>query len=174
MLPHTDDGRYHGESLAWLQNIGLDALVINHAPSPTFSYFSSHEFDCASCTLELGKAKPFGHNDLPQFSGIQQGLIALLEDNLELAGPSQPLHVYKVADVLTKSSQQFRLNIADDVKNFTPFPQGFILASDGENQYAVTQETAYILFPNNHVNVGFRAGLLLEKHAELPIPMVTN
>jgi len=163
LLPYLDNGQYDPHMIDWLQNIGLEAVVINHAPAATFSYFSSNQCDAASCTLELGKASPFGHNDLQQFTGIKQGLVNLISGQKPPLSSSSELQVYKVAKVLTKSSEQFKLNLDEQVKNFTAFNKGFILYEDHKNQYPIQQETAYILFPNNHVKVGFRAGLLLQK-----------
>jgi len=173
LLPYLNSGQYDADMINWLQNIGLEAVVVNHAPAATFSYFSSNEFAAASCTLELGKARPFNQNNLQQFSIIEQGLVNLIsgqkiDSNNHVT--SQPvLQAYKVAEVIIKSSEQFKLNLADDVKNFTAFNKDFVLCGDGNNgddghhQYKVKQEIGYILFPNNHVKVGFRAGLLLEK-----------
>lgn len=163
LLPYLQSGQYHQEMIDWLQSIGLEAVVINHAPAATFSYFSSNQFAAASCTLELGKAKPFGENDLQQFTGFQEGLINLITAQQHNAPIKSALQVYKVAEVIVKSSEHFKLNVADDVKNFTAFSKGFNLASDGHIQHLIQQETGYILFPNNQVKVGFRAGLLLEK-----------
>jgi succinylglutamate desuccinylase len=163
LLPYLNSGHYNPQMITWLQHIGLEAVVINHVPAATFSYFSSNEFGAASCTLELGKAKPLNENDLQQFTGIQRGLVNLISDQSNDVLPSTQLQVYKVAEVLIKSSEQFKLNVADDVKNFTPFAKGFILSRDGDTQYRVQQETGYILFPNNHVKIGFRAGLFLQK-----------
>jgi succinylglutamate desuccinylase len=58
---------YSREMLGLLDAAELDALVIHSAPGGTFSHFSSESQTAASCTLELGKAKPFGCNDLQQF-----------------------------------------------------------------------------------------------------------
>lgn len=163
LLPYLNTGSYDHNMLNWLQSIGLEAVVVNHAPAATFSYFSSNEFGAASCTLELGKAKPFSENDLQEFTGIQHGLINLLGGQTNSVPTEPQLQVYQVAEVLIKSSEQFKLNVADDVKNFTPFTKGYILTCDEEAQNRVQQEVGYILFPNNHVRVGFRAGLLLCK-----------
>ena len=169
LLPYLTQGEYNPSMLSWLRNVGLEAIVINHAPSATFSYFSSHQFSASSCTLELGKANPFTKNDLQQFTGIEQGLINLISNQTKKTPSSDKLQVYKVTEVLTKSSEQFKLHIDDNVKNFTPFNKDFILASEGEKYHSVRQETGYILFPNKHVKIGFRAGLLLQKENELSI-----
>ena len=42
--------------------------------------------------------------------------------------------------MINKRSEQFRFLFASDVDNFTEFPQGFVLAEDGELRYTV--ETA--------------------------------
>lgn len=163
LLPYLKSGDYHQAMLDWLQSIGLEALVINHAPAATFSYFSSNQFGAASCTLELGKAKPFGDNDLQEFTGIQEGLLNLITAQQANDSKSSALQIYKVAEVIVKSSDKFTLNVADDVKNFTPFAKGYNLSTDGHIEQPIQQETGYILFPNNKVKVGFRAALLLAK-----------
>lgn len=169
LLPYLQSGRYKPSMIAWLESVGLEALVMNHAPAATFSYFTSDQFAADSCTLELGKAKPFGQNDLSQFLGITQGLIDLLTGLVAEPSNNSTLVVYKVADVLTKLSDQFKLNVADDVANFSEFPKGYIVASDYDSNsnseviYKVEQQSGYIIFPNRHVKNGLRAGLLLAK-----------
>ncbi|MFQ3175897.1 MAG: succinylglutamate desuccinylase [Psychromonas sp.] len=163
ILPYLQSGHYQKNMIAWLQSAGLEALVVNHAPTSTFSYFTSNECAANSCTLELGKARPFGENDLQQFTGIQQGLVNLIVDQEVAIEVNSALAVYKVTEVIIKSSEKFKLNFADDVENFTAFPKGFILASDRDVKYRVEEENGYILFPNNKVKIGFRAGLLLKK-----------
>ena len=78
LLPFINDGHYDRDMLDWLHHAGLEALVINHAPSGTFTFFSSEQCRASSCTLELGKARPFGQNDLNQFALIKHGLISLI------------------------------------------------------------------------------------------------
>lgn len=163
LLPYLDSGRYDQGMIAWLRSAGLDALVVNHAPTATFSYFTSNEFAANSCTLELGKARPFGENDLQQFAKIRRALVNLITDQQIVAEMESALIVYQVAEDIIKLSCQFKLNFADDVKNFSAFPKGFVLASDGKVKYTVQAEQGYILFPNNKVKIGFRAGLSLVK-----------
>ncbi|PKH02835.1 hypothetical protein CXF72_09630 [Psychromonas sp. MB-3u-54] len=105
--------------IVWLQSVGLEALVVNHASVATFSYFSSNEFGASSCTLELGKTRLFGHHDLQQFTGIQQGLVNLIFNQVIESEIHSELPVYKVAGVITKWSEKFKLNLSDNVENFT-------------------------------------------------------
>lgn len=168
LLPYQETERYHPDMLAWLGSVGLQALVVNHAPAATFSYFSSASFNAHSCTLELGKAKAFGENNLNQFTGIREGLKSLIQGQ-QIESSEQEIQVYRVAEVITKFSDQFVFNVADDVENFTEYKQGFIIAEDinpetsEEVVYQVQKESAYILFPNPKVKNGLRAGLLLKQ-----------
>ena len=163
LLPYLDSGGYDQEMITWLQSIGLQALVVNHGPAATFSYFTSNEFAANSCTLELGKARPFGENDLQQFTGIRRGLVNLIADQKSDGNTNSTMIIYKVTGVITKFSDHFKLHFAEDVKNFTAFSKGFILASDRGVKYSVQEACGYILFPNNKVEIGFRAVLLLAK-----------
>lgn len=169
LLPYRADNTFQSEMITWLQSVGLEALVVNHAPAATFSYFSSHQFGANSCTLELGKAMPFGQNNLQQFSGIDKGLIDLITEKKLESILNDTISVYKVADVIIKLSDQFSLNVSDDAENFTEFPKGYVIASDyaantnSQVNYTVKNESGYILFPNANVKNGLRAGLLLAK-----------
>lgn len=161
LLPYTDNGLYSRKMLDWLHHSGIEALVINQAPSCTFSYFTSQHCQAESCTLELGKARPFGQNDLNQFALINQGLLSLITGINLLPYAAEPIKVYRVTQELKKISEQFRLNFPESVKNFTRFSVGDVLARDGEITYQVQQPQEWVLFPNADVRPGLRAGLMV-------------
>lgn len=161
LLPYTDNGLYSRKMLYWLHHSGIEALVINQAPSGTFSYFTSQHCQAESCTLELGKARPFGQNDLNQFALINQGLLSLITGINLLPYAAEPIKVYRVTQELKKISEQFRLNFPESVKNFTRFSVGDVLARDGEITYQVQQPEEWVLFPNADVRPGLRAGLMV-------------
>jgi succinylglutamate desuccinylase len=161
LLPYTDNGLYSRKMLDWLHHSGIEALVINQAPSGTFSYFTSQHCQAESCTLELGKARPFGQNDLNQFALINQGLLSLITGINLLPYAAEPIKVYRVTQELKKISEQFRLNFPESVKNFTRFSVGDVLARDGEITYQVQQPEEWVLFPNADVRPGLRAGLMV-------------
>lgn len=56
--------------------------------------------------------------------------------------------------------------VDDDVPNFTEFAPGSKISQDGSEAYTVGDDPEYIVFPNRHVPIGQRAGLMLRKLAE--------
>ncbi|WP_273869972.1 succinylglutamate desuccinylase [Serratia odorifera] len=154
---------YDPSQLALLDAAELDALVIHRAPGGTFSHFSSEQATAASCTLELGKARPFGDNDLQQFSAINRALQSLVSGEALPARSGAAMRIFQVEKSLIKRSEDFRLHLADDTANFTVLPQGTLVCEQAGEQYRVQHAQQWILFPNPQVAVGLRAGMLLSE-----------
>ncbi|RLM21274.1 succinylglutamate desuccinylase [Brenneria alni] len=164
LLPYQTRS-YGGVMLACLTAANLDALVVHSEPGGTFSHFSSERLQADSCTLELGKARAFGCNDLHQFSAIDCALRAQVSGTTLPARRGPPLAWFRVAHSLIKHSEAFRLHLADDTANFTCFAKGTLLCEQPEERYRVEHEREWILFPNPEVAPGLRAGLVLTEMA---------
>lgn len=159
VMPHSHRP-WPGNFVHWLAAAGLEALVWHSTPGGTFTHFSCQHFAAASCTLELGKAQPFGANDLSQFSATEQALAALLYGETLPEVKEKPYH-YRVTQQITRNSPQFMLHMGSETLNFTAFPQGTLLAEEGDKHAVVQQTREYVLFPNPSVAIGQRAALML-------------
>ncbi|MCW8877569.1 MAG: succinylglutamate desuccinylase [Kangiellaceae bacterium] len=153
----TDDSR------RLLVNLGIEAVLQHNKPSTTFSAFSVEQFQAEAYTLELGKVKPFGENKIEDFQKAINCLDILVQDrslaNLEI----EELIEYKVVAEIIKHSEAFKFNVPDDVENFTPYPQGFLIAEDENYNYRVAFQEEGVVFPNRNVPVGQRVAVMVAR-----------
>ncbi len=163
IYPYQDDKPWDKDQLAFMHACGVNTILFGHAPSGTFSYFSSATFQAHAFTVELGKVKPFGENDMANFQSTEDNLRQLIQDQPVKVAifDNNNFNLFKVLGDITKHTDNFVLHIANDVSNFTDFPVGTLLSEDGEQQYRTEQVGESIVFPNANVANGQRAGLLV-------------
>ena len=157
LLPHTGTPPSRA-MFEWLADARIEAVLLHTAKGNTYTHFTAEAFGANACTLELGKVRPFGENDLSRFSGADAAVRSLVSGVSERDAAPMP-RVFTVIGQITKHSEAFELFMADDVSNFTPFSKGAVLARDGDYQYTVTHDEERIVFPNRTVKPGLRAGL---------------
>ncbi len=159
LLPHT------GMPLSrvmfeWLRDARIAAVLLHTTKGNTYSHFTADVCGALACTLELGKVRPFGRNDLTRFAGADRAVRNLVAGRAGDENAPLP-RVFTVIDQITKQSDAFELLLAADVPNFTPFEKDTLLARDGDYRYAVRHDEERIVFPNPTVKPGLRAGLLV-------------
>jgi succinylglutamate desuccinylase len=146
--------------LDWIRGAGLDAVLLHTSAANTFSHHTAAAHGARSCTLELGKVRPFGQNDLASFARPMRSLAGLIAGEPAHASEALP-PVFGVIAQIEKRSQSFELCVDKDVPNFTPFAAGTLLARDGDYRYEVAHPIERIVFPNPAVKPGLRAGLMV-------------
>jgi succinylglutamate desuccinylase len=163
LLPHT--GKPFSRAMfEWLGQARISAVLLHTTRGNTYSHFTAQACGADACTLELGKVRPFGENDLTRFAGADLALRDLLAGTHGHTGSEATIalpRVFTVIDQLTKHSDAFELLLAADVPNFTPFAKDTLLARDGDYRYIVRHDEERIVFPNATVKPGLRAGLLV-------------
>lgn len=170
LLPHTG-APLSRAMFEWLRDARIAAVLLHTTKGNTYSHFTAEACGADACTLELGKVRPFGQNDLARFASADAALRQLIAG--EHGDASLPLpRVFTVIDQITKQSDAFELLLAKDVANFTAFTRDTVLARDGDYRYVVRHDEERIVFPNATVKPGLRAGLLVvettaETHAIL-------
>ena len=159
------EGREHSRSeLARLGAAGMQAVLLQGKASITFSAYTYEQLGAEAFTLELGKARPFGHNQQVNLDLLETRLRQLIEGNEPTADASElsGLKLFNVSREIIKHSDAFRLHLPDDIENFAELAQGYLLAEDlADLRWVVEEAGARIIFPNPRVKNGLRAGLLI-------------
>lgn len=161
--PFTGDKAYQHQQLALLAAADIEAVLLSHQPATTLSYYSYHTHAAQAFTLELGKVAAFGENDLASISAMDKVLRQLITSAAFLADQPSQLKLFQVIDVLTKDSDDYQLNIADDFQNFTAFQAGQLLAQSSKSTYTIKMDGDALVFPNTKLPVGQRSGLVVRQ-----------
>lgn len=159
VYPFTHGKPRSEAQLVFLQKCGVSTILLSESPTTTFSYFSARQFDAHAFTVELGKVRPFGENDMTRFEAAKQTLTQLVtQDDIDLSGfDAATFDIYRVNQIINRQTETFELCFDDDTPNFTDYKQGTILAKDGDISYSAQQDGEAIVFPNAKVALGQRA-----------------
>ncbi len=166
IYPYQDGGEYNKEAINFLKDSGINTILLANQPAGTFAYYTSHEFSANSFTVELGKVKPFGENNMLSFSKIIQSLSALISNTYETdtSFNNEAFNLFQVVDeVMRTSATNFFLHIDKNISNFSTFPLGFQLTTDDNGGYQISSKDHAIVFPNADVPVGNRVALIVNK-----------
>lgn len=146
-----------------LESAELDGLVFHSSKGKTFTNFTNDNFAAASVTIELGKANPFGENDLKSLSAINNVIRSVLSKSNIVERKKPPISRFKVIDSIIKHDDSFCLNVEANIPNFSIIEKGKLIAFDKENKYQFLDKDVYLIFINPKVDIGLRGGLILEK-----------
>ncbi len=159
VYPFLHGAPWHKEQLSFLKQCGVNTVLMMKAPATTFSYFSSNEFGAHAFTIELGKVKPFGENNMASFASTKSTLIELIS-NKEISYPEFDMSQFELFEVyraINRTQDDFSFPFPDDEVNFTGFKKGELLATDGDKEFYADVNGEAIIFPNAHVAIGQRA-----------------
>lgn len=161
VYPFLHERQWSTAQVAFLERCGLEAILLSSKPAGTFSYFTSNHFGAHSFTIELGKVRKFGDNDMSNFGQAMQGLRDLISGNEHFEDEPSAIQAFSVVEEVIKRSDDFKLHVADDAKNFTVFPKGHLLASDKDYEYRTQRDGERFVFPIANVPIGQRAMLVV-------------
>jgi succinylglutamate desuccinylase len=159
VYPFLHGKAYSKQQLAFLSACDVNTILLSQSPTTTFSYYSSLNHGAHAFTVELGKVKPFGQNDMAQFTAVNiklRELISNLQTN-ESDYADCSMDIFTVNQVINKHKDDFRLHFGDDIANFTEFKKDEILASEADTVYKAQHDGEAIVFPNANVAIGQRA-----------------
>ncbi len=163
LYPFVDGRDVPQGQVDFLLEAEVDTLLLQHREGTTFASFSSTALKAESFTVELGKAQPFGQNDLTRFTGISNALRRRMKGEMPPKGDkaSGQIRVFEVVHEILNTGDSFRFHVPDDVANFTEYDPGTVIWEDDATQYRVGDSPEGIIFPNRHVPVGQRVGLMI-------------
>ncbi len=146
--------------MARLGACGIQAVLIAPDRATTFSAYSTRVLGGESYTIELGRVQVLGSGAADELADVRVALEAMLARR-PLPAPITVPRVFRIRLEIVKQSDAFRLNVPDDAPNFTPLEAGGLIAEDGAMRW-YAEDGDHIVFPNPAVQIGLRAGLLVQ------------
>ena len=157
------EGRVQSRAaIARLARAGIEAVLLQNRSANTFSAYTFSVHQAESFTLELGQARPLGQNQGVNVQALESLLSELIEGReTPETEPNLPA-LFAVSNEVLKLSDEFVLNLPDNVENFSELPVGYLLARDvGDKHEVINQPGARVIFPNPRVARGQRAAIVV-------------
>ena len=162
LYPFIEGRTVPQDQVNFLLEADVDTLLLQHREGTTFASYSSSALGAESFTVELGKVRPFGENDLNRFSGIRDALRRRFKgEPAPSPGTGSTPTVFEVVHEILNTGDSFQFHIPDDVANFTEYQPGTVIWEDSAAHYAVGDVPEAIIFPNRQVPIGQRVGLMI-------------
>lgn len=161
VYPFVKEACYNKQQLGFLAASGIEAVLLSHQATTTFSFHSYETHGAHAFTVELGKVHPFGENDLSRFAQMEDSLRLLVREGVFAQTELSSLRIFTVLDALIKDDESYKLHIANNANNFTQFEAGYLLSCSDKSEYRVKQSGDAIVFPNTNLPIGQRTGLVV-------------
>jgi succinylglutamate desuccinylase len=159
VYPYLYGREYSKEQLAFMSACGVNTVLLSQGPTNTFSHYSSKYHHAHAFTVELGKVKRFGENDMSRFEQTRKMLLELMTQDIPNVQDFEkcPIEIFEVAQEIIKTKDDFELHFDDHLANFSEFKKGELIASESGKSYYAMQDSEAIVFPNAKVAIGQRA-----------------
>ncbi|WP_428242596.1 succinylglutamate desuccinylase [Gynuella sp.] len=164
IFPYVENRAYLQQDIQLLLAMGIEATLLMHKAGSTFSSYSGLQHGARSYTLELGRVRPFGQNDLTAYQNVYDALAAWLCEPDSIVTPDRQMEFYSVRSEVIRTGEHFELMVAADQENFSEYLSGELVWRDHEQEYRVQGRPELIVFPNPNVEFGHRAALLVQKN----------
>lgn len=159
VYPYLYGRKYSKEQLAFMSACGVNTVLLSQGPTSTFSHYSSKFHLAHAFTVELGKVKRFGENDMSRFEQTKKMLLELItkQEPVFKSFEACPIEIFEVAQEIVKTKEDFVLHFDDELANFSEFKKDDLIASESGKSYYAQQNSEAIVFPNANVAIGQRA-----------------
>jgi succinylglutamate desuccinylase len=161
VFPTIDNHQPTLEEITILKAIGIEAILLANEKAKTFSSFSFSKHQAFAYTLELGKVEPFGENLREDFKEAERTLEQLIANQEIPSQENKNLKLFTVVHEMIRDSEDYTLHLSEDYANFSPLTVNAPIETTQEGILKAKVNQA-VVFPNSHVIVGQRTGLLVE------------
>jgi succinylglutamate desuccinylase len=164
VYPYLHGKPWSAAQFSLLAAFDVTTFLLMQTPASTFSYYGAQTHGAHAFTIELGKARPMGENDMSRFQSAAIALRHLISGAEISQKPfdEADFQLFEVSRSINKQTDAFELCFASSIENFTQLPLGSLLAKDGEIEYKIEQPGEAIIFPNANVALGQRAMLMVK------------